>query len=197
MPRPRAFDTDKALDAAMQAFWSNGYAATSLDDLTAAMGIGRASLYGAFGCKRALFGKVFQRYDAARRDAMAQDSPPLSAIRDWFRRLLRSAAQADGHRGCLIVNTALELECHDAAMRAQVSGALADIEGFFADRLGQAAQSGALAPSLDHAAIAQAMLGAVLGIRVLSRAAPAPARLRHIANAALALAGIAPLNEPV
>ena len=60
--RPRAFDAEKALEAAMQVFWRNGYEGTSLSDLTAAMGINRPSLYAAFGNKETVFRKVVERY---------------------------------------------------------------------------------------------------------------------------------------
>jgi AcrR family transcriptional regulator len=60
--RPRSFDTEKALDSAMHMFWSRGYVATTLSDLTAAMGINRPSFYAAFGSKAALFRTVLDRY---------------------------------------------------------------------------------------------------------------------------------------
>jgi AcrR family transcriptional regulator len=60
--RPRAFDTEKALDSAMQVFWRKGYLGTSLSDLTDAMGINRPSLYAAFGNKKSLFRRVLERY---------------------------------------------------------------------------------------------------------------------------------------
>src|SRR5579863_7556709 len=60
--RPRAFDPDKALEAALQVFWRKGYEGTALSDLTAAMGINRPSIYATFGNKEALFRKVLDRY---------------------------------------------------------------------------------------------------------------------------------------
>ncbi len=62
MGRPREFDEAAALDAAMRVFWARGYEGASMDDLTAAMGINRSSLYSSFGDKEALFRKVVARY---------------------------------------------------------------------------------------------------------------------------------------
>src|SRR5215472_8620817 len=62
MGRPREFDEPAALEAAMRVFWEKGYEGTSLDDLTAAMGINRSSLYSSFGDKEALFGRVMAHY---------------------------------------------------------------------------------------------------------------------------------------
>src|ERR1700747_1473227 len=61
--RPRSFDVDKAIGAAMKVFWQKGYESTSLTDLTEAMGINRPSLYAAFGDKEALFRKALDRYN--------------------------------------------------------------------------------------------------------------------------------------
>src|SRR5882762_7155245 len=64
MARPRSFDEEKVLRAARDQFWTLGYAATSLDDLMAATGLGKGSLYGAFGSKRELFLRVLDEYCA-------------------------------------------------------------------------------------------------------------------------------------
>src|ERR1700690_3933812 len=60
--RPRAFDPEKALEAALRVFWKKGYEGTALSDLTAAMGINRPSIYATFGNKEALFRKALDRY---------------------------------------------------------------------------------------------------------------------------------------
>src|ERR1700684_1120320 len=62
MPRPRKFDEATALDAAIECFWRRGYEATSLRDLTAAMGLSAPSLYNAFGDKEELFALALERY---------------------------------------------------------------------------------------------------------------------------------------
>src|SRR3982074_382488 len=69
--RPRAYQPDVALGKALDLFRKDGFAATSLDDLSAATGMNRPSLYGAFGAKRQLYINSYGRYPAAPRSAMA------------------------------------------------------------------------------------------------------------------------------
>jgi AcrR family transcriptional regulator len=114
--RPRSFDLDKALDAAMQVFWRKGYEGASLSDLTQAMGINRPSLYAAFGDKETLFRKALDRYAEGPagyvREALKQ--PTARAV---TQQLLHGAANllTDPHHpsGCLVVQGALV--CGDAA----------------------------------------------------------------------------------
>jgi AcrR family transcriptional regulator len=114
--RPRLFDTDKALDAALNIFWQKGYEGTTLPELTRAMRINRPSLYAAFGNKESLFKKVLQRYStgptAYVRDAINQ--PNARAV---AKKLLDSAVEnlTDPRhpRGCLAVQGALA--CGDDA----------------------------------------------------------------------------------
>src|SRR6202158_6047751 len=123
--RPRSFDFDKALDAAMQVFWRNGYEGASLSALTQAMGINRPSLYAAFGDKETLFRKALDRYDegpaAYVRDALKQ--PTARAV---TQHLLRGTADlfTDPHHplGCLMVQGALVCgEADDCICRELVS----------------------------------------------------------------------------
>ena len=88
--RPRAFDTDAALDRALDVFWRQGYEGTALSDLTAAMGINRPSLYAAFGNKEDLFRKVLDRYVGGP-GAYAADALNLSRARDVVERLVYGA----------------------------------------------------------------------------------------------------------
>ncbi|MGA5816701.1 TetR/AcrR family transcriptional regulator [Kitasatospora sp. NPDC094028] len=110
MARPRKFDTDAAIDAAMNTFWSKGYTATSTDDLAASTGMLRGSLYNAFGGKRQLFELALRRYreqGAAGGNPLRDDRPPLERIRELMRAGVdRTAADL---RGCLAVNTVTEL----------------------------------------------------------------------------------------
>jgi AcrR family transcriptional regulator len=109
MGRARTFDTDVALDAAMVLFWRKGYEATSLSDLTEAMGINRPSLYAAFGNKEELFGKALERYGAGP-SAYVREALEQPTGREVAEALLRGAAdlQTDPRTpaGCLAVQGA-------------------------------------------------------------------------------------------
>ncbi len=104
MGRPRAFDTETALDAAMKVFWEKGYEGTSLDDLTEAMGINRSSLYSSFGDKQTLFQKVIERYKsgpmAFLSEALAQPTARQS-IEYLLRSIVDFLADPSHPKGCL------------------------------------------------------------------------------------------------
>ncbi len=110
MARPREFDCQHALDAALRVFWEKGYEGATLDDLTTAMGINRPSLYGAFGNKEQLFSKVLERYATgpAAYFAVALQAPTARACAEA---ILRGAAELgtcpQNPGGCLAVHGAL------------------------------------------------------------------------------------------
>src|ERR1041384_7053746 len=110
MARPRSFDEAKVLDAAREQFARTGYAATSLDDLMKATGLGKGSLYGAFGDKHQLFLRVLEGY---RVDSVSDVRSALDGcaepVVDRVRALLRGAAHSATTRGCMLVNSTAEL----------------------------------------------------------------------------------------
>lgn len=103
MARPREFDENQVLDRALHAFWARGYDATSIEDLVEATGLGRASLYGAFGDKEGLFRKVVQRYldqSALESDEATEGLAPRPAIEAFVRQ--RTAKHGDSGQGCFL-----------------------------------------------------------------------------------------------
>jgi len=191
MPRPRSFDEDSALDAATAQFWRRGYGATSVRDLGAAMGLGAASLYNAFGDKRALFLRCLERYlDHGMRERIARlerSQPPRQAIESFLAEVL--ALSRRDRRGCLMVNSTLEVGPHDAEVAAILRERLAELEDFFDRCLRAGQRDGSIGASLDAADGARLLLAAVMGLRVLARARPEPALLDGVARQALALLG--------
>ena len=191
MARPRIFDEDTALDAATAQFWHHGYTATSVRDLGAAMGLGAASLYNAFGDKRALFVRCLDRYlDRGMRERIGRlerSLPPRDAIETFMAEIL--ALSRRDRRGCLMVNSALEIGPHDPEIGALLRDRLGELEGFFRRCLRAGQRDGTVAEGLDAADAARLLLAAVMGLRVLARARPEPALLEGAARQALALLG--------
>jgi TetR/AcrR family transcriptional repressor of nem operon len=190
--RPKAFDRAQALLAAMQVFWVKGYEATSLDELLAAMKIGRQSLYDTFGDKRALFMEALAHYreliDAYLRGCLA-DAPSVKA---GFQRLFMQVVdEPEDHqrRGCLLVNSAVELAPHDPATAQVVVAFQRATERLFRRALELAQERGELAADRDVRALARYLVSAMQGLRVMAKADPNKAALRDVVDVALGVLG--------
>jgi TetR/AcrR family transcriptional regulator, transcriptional repressor for nem operon len=151
MARPREFDERAVLEAAVLCFWKQGYEATSVRDLVEHTGIAAASLYNAFGDKRALYEKALDHYvevSIADRIRRCQSLPPLRALEAFFGEIVKRSLNDRDRKGCMLVNAALDGPPQDPAFRKVVAGALVSIEAFF-----QASISGS-SRRLDHAVTA-------------------------------------------
>ena len=191
MARPREFDEVAALDGAIECFWRRGFAATSVRDLAAAMGINCASLYNAFGNKRSVFTLALERYlDGSMRARISRfesSRPPKQAIRGFiFEIIARSLADRD-HRGCFLVNSAMDVAPHDRGLRTTIAKRLGEIEAFFRRCLIAAQRDGSIPEDRNPVELARLLLGVVLGIRVLARTNPEKALLHGLARPALKL----------
>ncbi len=173
----------------MTRFWEHGYAASSVRDLGDAMGLGSASLYNAFGDKRALFTRCLDRYlDANMRERIARheaNNPPRAAIEAFLDESVKRSL-AD-RRGCLLVNTALELAPHDDEVAAVVAERLGELEGFFRRCVAGGQRDGTIARGHPPRDIARLLLTTVMGLRVLARARPEPALMRGAVRQVLSL----------
>ncbi len=172
--RPRGYDADQALDQAMGRFWDQGFAATSLDELSAATGMNRPSLYGAFGDKQALYLAAFERYRAAAMTGMAQalDDRPL---REGLIRVYRAALSLylsgeAGARGCFMIGTAATEAVGRPPVREALAAALHDIDAAFAARFRRAVESGELAGGRDPALMARMASAVLHSLAVRARA---------------------------
>ena len=173
MPRPREFDENAVLDSARDQFWTSGYAGTSMADLTAATGLGKGSLYGAFGDKHALFVRTLEGYCA---DVVANTHEELTtggrAI-DRLIRHLRATARggaADPHpRGCMMAKAAAELASHDAAVSTMVEASLARWHDDLASCVALAQKDGDVSDDVDADALAWTLLTAARGFEALRK----------------------------
>jgi TetR/AcrR family transcriptional repressor of nem operon len=191
MVRPKEFDEQRAIDAAVDCFWSRGYEATSVRDLADSMGIGGASLYNAYGDKRALFKKSLERYaNRSMRERIARleaRHQPRQAIRAFLAEIVDRSLKDPDRRGCLLVNSALDVAPHDAKIGRVVAGYLDEIRAFFQRNIESGRAAGQLPRHLDPDELSGHLLGVVLGIRVLARTRAKRHLLEAVAQPALAL----------
>lgn len=200
MARPREFDETAVLDAAVQCFWSRGYDATSVRDLADGMGITGASLYNAFGDKRGLFRRALNHYlDQSVRERISRlesSLPPSEAISGFLDEVIERSLSDRQRRGCMLVNTALDVAPHDAEFRRVVSDELKHIEAFFLRCIRAGQRSGEITVAQEPTDLARLLLSLLLGIRVLARTRPERALLEGIARPAMALLGAAAHAPP-
>ncbi|RDJ27048.1 TetR/AcrR family transcriptional regulator [Bosea caraganae] len=199
--RPRAFDRTEALEKAMLVFWEKGYQATSLSDLTEAMGIGSPSLYAAFGSKEALYCEALDFYEASESELIAGPLTTAPTARQAIEGFLLASAAVftrDGRPpGCMIVLSAVnavgvgdETSAKLREMRAQSAAAVTA-------RLRVAVAAGELPAAIDAEAIASYYVTVQQGMSIQARDGASRRQLEAIARGAMAAwEGLAALVNP-
>lgn len=186
--RPRGFDVDDALDAAVEVFWRQGYEGTTLDDLTAAMGINRPSLYAAFGNKEATFRRAVERYAAVDmayvEDALAQ--PTARAVAESYLRSNVVAITTPGKpAGCLSVQGGLAASDEDRRIVDFLAESRAGGERRLADRFRRAVDEGDLDATESPADLAGYLATVSAGLAVQAAAGVQRGDLMRVAERAL------------
>jgi TetR/AcrR family transcriptional repressor of nem operon len=178
MPRRRAFDDETAVKAACELFWERGYVSASLEELQSVTGLSRSSLYATYGSKRALFQRAAESYLIDIVDPLLGPMEAPGAGRDEIAgfflamaEVLRSPDQRLASRGCLMLNTVLELEELDdkavdmvASYRVRVRSALVNALSTM-----EAVE--------DREAQAEVLTAGHIGVMTMARIAPAAAAL--------------------
>jgi AcrR family transcriptional regulator len=188
--RPRAYQPDVALGKALDLFRKEGFAATSLDDLSAATGMNRPSLYGAFGDKRELYIKSYRRYREDARAAMGKIFRDELPIRRRLERIYAVALDNylsgdSGPRGCFTVMTAASEAVNDPDIRTMVLEGFAELDKAFAACFGMAREKGELPESVDPAVLAQLASATIHTIAIRARAQTPRKELEAIVKGAL------------
>ena len=157
--RPRTFDRDTVLDRAVVAFWTKGYSAASLDDLTESMGINRSSLYATFGSKHDLYMEVIDRYAATLGcqpvKALLGEPDIEKAVAAFFEATIRCVTSKDGPKGCMIVSVAAEDAETDEQVRNKLTGMFAETDRVISDHFLVAQDNGQLSQESDPEALAR------------------------------------------
>ena len=186
MARPRKFDEGEVLRAARDQFWS-GYAGTSVDDVLTATGLGKGSLYGAFGDKRALFLRALALYlDTALRERMARLQCPEAGkaeILALFRGVARDALGDRERKGCMVTNCSIELADRDPDLACQAARSLDLFERAFAGAIRQAQAGGDIGAGRDPVRLARFLTVCMEGMLVLARVRPDAAWLDDAVSA--------------
>jgi AcrR family transcriptional regulator len=169
--RPRTFDTDAALENAMQVFWRKGYEGTSLSDLTTAMGVNPPSLYAAFGSKEALFRKAMDRYEQGP-GGYTPKALLAPTARDVAEQLLAGAVALHGTtrnpKGCLGVQGALACGESASAIQQDQSARRVIAEKLVRKRFERAKVEGDLPADCSPADLARYIRGVICGMAVQS-----------------------------
>ena len=164
------------MQAAIRCFWSRGYEATSVRDLAQAMGITGASLYNAFGDKRALYGLALDHYIkrgfCERSVRLEQQLPPREAILAFFNEIIELSLNDPEHKGCFIVNAALEMAPHDPQFKAVLATVQGEMEGFFRRCISAGQAQGSINTLQSADDLARLCLAVLMGLRVLARSRP-------------------------
>jgi AcrR family transcriptional regulator len=187
--RPRAYEPEIALGKALDLFRKGGFAATSLDDLSAATGMNRPSLYGAFGDKRELYIKSYQRYRDDARAAMIDIFREELPIRKRLERIYAVALgiylAGESPRGCFTVMTAASEAVADPEIRGMVLEGFSELDKAFANcfRLGK--EKGELPASADPQVLAQLASATIHTIAIRARAGVPRNELEAIVNGAI------------
>jgi len=176
MARPAEFVRRDVLEKAMDVFWRTGFTGTSVTDLVKATNLKPGSLYGAFQSKRGLFMEVIDTYaqNSLTRVAscLLNNESPIAAIHDFFTRFGADISQDEIGRGCLMVNTMLELATEDDEIREKISNYLNQIEKMFSDTLTRAQEMGELDANACPETLAKFLMTNIWGMRVMSSKRP-------------------------
>ncbi|MFG2140898.1 TetR/AcrR family transcriptional regulator [Streptomyces sp. NPDC048650] len=190
MARPRKFDEERAVDAAMVAFWAAGYEATSTQDLCNATGLGRSSIYNTFKSKHDLFERALTRYMHAKNDElftlMESELPARQKLRALLQRVIAEefAPGADG-RGCMVVNTCVEVSAHDTSVAASLERDYNLRMEAIRAVIESGRRDGDIAADKDARALAHLLIATIGGLRVSARSGVDRATLEDVADAAL------------
>ena len=198
MARPREFDEAAVLDAAVACFWGRGFSATSVRDLAGEMGLAGASLYNAFGDKRALFRRALETYveqGIGARIARLADLPPRAALEGFFAEVVEKSLTDADRRGCMLINAAAEITSDDPELRTAVADVLSWIEAYFRSQAAAAQAEGTISAHLSAEDVARLLLCSLIGLRVLARSRPEPQLLRGALRAAFSVFDAPPQPE--
>ncbi|QUL53102.1 TetR/AcrR family transcriptional regulator [Paenibacillus tritici] len=189
MARSKEFDIDDVLLKAMNIFWQQGYEKTSMQDLVAGMGIHKRSMYDTFGDKHTLYIKALERFASIQSSRLESRIEGITSARAALRLLFEATilrAEAEP-KGCMLVNTAVELSNHDPEAAARANEAFLNTEGLIERLILHGQEAGELSSRYEAAALAAYLHNALVGLRVMVKATRDKDKLQTIVDTTLAV----------
>lgn len=192
MARPRTFDEGDVVAAARDEFWNRGYAATSVDDLTAATGLGKGSLYGAFGDKHHLYLRALDAYIVSSLEVVRAGlrNPAVGAYDRLTRHIrgqVKVLAAEKKKRGCMMAKSAAELAATDDAVETKVERAYAIWRDELVACIREAQRDGTIDVKQNPRALAGVLLAFMRGQEALHKGGARPAQLKAAADEMVSL----------
>jgi TetR/AcrR family transcriptional regulator, transcriptional repressor for nem operon len=182
MSRPRAFDTDIAIERLCDYFWEHGYNAGALDDLAKQLGVKRGSLFNAFGSKEVLFNLAFDRYRLVYQQAFNVPEVGKSAIEHYFHNALELITAKGIGRGCFFINLLMAAEVPTPELQQIIDRDLISVRSFFTEHLNRARLDGELGQNVSISAGVDALFGTVVGLSALARIRATPVAIAEFIN---------------
>ena len=189
--RPRAFDRNDALDRAMRLFWRRGYEATSVSDLTEAMGITPPSLYAAFGDKKRLFLEAVDRYQAGpgsfAQAALCDEPTAEAAMRRLMTGTIDSFFEPKSSKGCMVVLAATNCTADSRDIADELAARRRLAERIVRDRIAAGRDAGELAANTDVEALAALVITTLYGLSIKARDGASRASLRKVVDQVMSM----------
>ena len=181
--RPRNFDRDTALDAAMRLFWRKGFGDTSLDDLLEVMGLSKSSFYATFKSKEDLFSESLKHYSKSIAEAMGQRLLKAPSGRVFIEAIFSMAVQEAREKridGCLLLNSALEFGQRHPDFNQDIKKSMIILDGLFQQAVQRGQKEGDIASKTDAAILGTYLCSNFGGLRTLIKIGATPKKIEAL-----------------
>ncbi|MDO6430049.1 TetR/AcrR family transcriptional regulator [Flavitalea sp. BT771] len=193
MARTKDFDESEVLAKAIELFWQKGYNGTSMQDLVDTLGISRSSLYDTFGDKHQLYLKALESYrqtQAAIRDQILSASVPAKvAIRQLLDLIIFEMIRDKQHKGCFLINSAVETASHDKDTNAIICENDVQLENAFYEVIKRGQSNREISSKQNPRALARFLFNTIAGLRVTGKSAIDKAAFEDIINLTMSVLG--------
>jgi TetR/AcrR family transcriptional repressor of nem operon len=191
MPKTKQFDEKEVLSKAQEVFCLKGYNGTSMDDLVQATGLSRSSIYDTFVDKHGLFLRCLQQYRCDEysdiEKAIAKTNSPKKKIRLLFEHTIQQILSDKQRKGCLLINTTMELTCMDKDVADIAHANMEELEQLFYSWVKESQASGEIAKKFPAKALSRHLYNSITGLRLTGRNRPEADTLRDIVKVALSI----------